>query len=81
MMALARRPLSVVMSGAFGSACARRRVGQFPMRTAMDFALFTRAVPAASSGASSPLSVAATAGVRMADLIGGLPRASTQCRK
>jgi hypothetical protein len=38
--------------------------------TPIDFALFTRAMPAAGSGASSPLSVAATAGVRMADRIG-----------
>jgi hypothetical protein len=34
----------------------------------MLFALFTRAMPAASSGASSRLSIAATAGLRMADM-------------
>ena len=34
----------------------------------MDFALFTRWMPAASSGASRPLSVASTASLRMADM-------------
>jgi hypothetical protein len=37
-------------------------VSQLPGLTAIDFALFPRAMPAARSGASSPLSVAATAG-------------------
>src|ERR1035441_10055667 len=46
------------------------RMTLFPYLTPIDFALFTRAMPAAGSGASSPLSVAATAGVRMADRIG-----------
>jgi hypothetical protein len=39
-----------------------------PDLTPIDFALFTRAMPAAVSGASSSLSVAATASGRMADL-------------
>ena len=33
-----------------------------------DFALFTRAMPAANSGASNPLSAASTASLRMADI-------------
>jgi hypothetical protein len=49
-------------------ACACRSDSQFPARTPIDFALFTRAMPAASSGASSPLSVASTASLRMADM-------------
>src|ERR1039458_2617902 len=68
MMARSRRPLVVVISGAFRSACACRRVSQFPARTPMDLALFTRWIPAASSGASRPLSVASTASLRMADM-------------
>jgi hypothetical protein len=36
-----------------------------PDLTPIGSALFARAMPAASSGASSPLSVTATAGVRM----------------
>jgi hypothetical protein len=56
------------MSGAFGSAWACRRVSHLPDLTPIDFALFARALPAANSGASSPLSVAATAGLRMADM-------------
>ena len=58
--------LVVVMSGAFGSAWACRRVSHLPDLTPIDFALFPRAMPAANSGAGSPWSVAATAGVRMA---------------
>ncbi len=34
----------------------------------MDFALFTRWMPAANSGASRPLSVASTASLRIADM-------------
>src|ERR1035438_534448 len=70
MMAWSRSPWVVVMSGAFRSAWDWRRVSHLPDLTPIDFALFTRAMPAAGSGASSPLSVAATAGVRMADRIG-----------
>jgi hypothetical protein len=40
-----------------------------PIRTPMDLALFTRWMPAASSGSSlAPLSVASTASVRIADI-------------
>ena len=56
------------MSGAFRSACACLSDSQLPALTPMDFALFTRAMPAANSGASSPLSVASTASLRMADM-------------
>jgi hypothetical protein len=41
-------------------------VSHLPDLTPIDFALFPRAMPAANSGAGSPWSVAATAGVRMA---------------
>jgi len=47
-------PSVVVMSGAFRSACACFSDSQFPARTPMDLALFTRAMPAARSGASGP---------------------------
>jgi len=57
------------MSGAFRSAWACLSDSQFPARTPMDFALFTRVMPAASSGASSPLSVASTASFLMADIL------------
>jgi hypothetical protein len=49
------------MSGAFRSACACFSDSQFPMRTPIDFALFTQAMPAANSGASSSLSAASAA--------------------
>ena len=68
MIARSRRPFSVVMSGVFRSACACFSDSQFPMRTPMDLALFTRWMPAASSGASSPLSAASTASLRTADM-------------
>src|ERR1017187_4130207 len=54
------------MSGAFRRACACFRDSQFPVRTPIDLALFTRAMPAASSGASNPLSAASTASFRTA---------------
>ena len=41
---------------------------QFPVRTAIDFTLLTRLIPAASSGASSPLSTASAANLRIADI-------------
>jgi hypothetical protein len=53
MMARSRSPFSVVMSGAFSSVWACLSDSQFPARTPMDFALFTRWMPAANSGASS----------------------------
>ena len=68
MMARSRSPFSVEMSGAFRSDCACLSDSQFPPRTPMDLALFTRWMPAASSGASSPLSVASTASLRTADM-------------
>src|ERR1039457_1552632 len=42
---------------------------QFPVRTPSVFALFTRWMPAASSGASSPLSIASTASLRIANIL------------
>ena len=68
-MARSRNPLVVVMSGAFRSAWACLSDSQFPPRTPMDFALFTRWMPAASSGASRPLSIASTASLRIADIL------------
>jgi hypothetical protein len=65
MMARSRRPFSV-MCGAFRSICACFSDSQLPARTPMDFALFTRWIPAASSGASRPLPVASTASLRIA---------------
>ena len=38
------------------------------MRMPTDFALFTREIPAASSGASSPLSAPSAASLRIADM-------------
>jgi len=69
MMARSRSPFVVVMSGALRSAWACFSDSQFPARTPMDLALFTRWMPAANSGASSPLSVASTASFRMADIL------------
>jgi hypothetical protein len=61
MMALARRPWVVVMSGAFTATAPAAGWASLPDLTPIDFALFTRAMPAARSGASSRWSVAATA--------------------
>ena len=66
MMARSRSPLVVVMSGAFRSAYACLSDSQFPVRTPIDLALFTQAIPAASSGASNPLSAASAASLRRA---------------
>jgi len=41
---------------------------QLPARTPIHFALFTRWIPAAISAGSSPLSVASTASLRIADM-------------
>jgi hypothetical protein len=64
------RPVSEALlmptSGAFSNACASLSDSQFPTRTPMDLAPFTRAMPAASSGASSPLSAASTDSFRTA---------------
>jgi hypothetical protein len=67
-MARSRRPFSVVISGVFSSVWACFWESQFPIRTPMDLALFTRWMPAASSGAGKPLSVASTASLRIADM-------------
>jgi hypothetical protein len=64
------QPLVVAISGAFGSACDCGRVSQVQDLTPIDFALLTRAVLAASCGASGPLSVAATVRLRIGDMIG-----------
>ena len=68
MMARSRKPFSVEMSGVFSSAWACFWESQLPIRTPIDFALFARWMPAASSGASSPLSVASTASFLMANM-------------
>ena len=65
-MARSRRPLFVVESGAFSSSCACGTDSQFPKRTPFDLTPLIRVMPAASSGASSPLSAASTASFRTA---------------
>ena len=65
-MALSRSPLMVVEPGAFSSAWACFAVSQFPRRTPLDATPFTRVMPLARSGASSPLSAASTANFRTA---------------
>ena len=65
-MARSRSPFLVVTSGAFRSFCACWTESQFPVRTPTDFAPLTRVMPAASSGASNPLSAASTASFRTA---------------
>ena len=69
MIARSRRPFVVVESGAPNSACACRSDSQFPVRMPTDFTLFTRLMPAARSGASSPLSTASPASLRIADIL------------
>src|SRR5580658_5250734 len=68
-MARSRSPRSVVISGALNRACACRSDSQLPTRTPCVFALFTRLMPAASSGASRPLSAASAASLRIADIL------------
>jgi hypothetical protein len=68
-MARSRSPAIVVKSGALSSACACRWDNQFPTRMPVDFALFTRLIPCANSGASSPLSAASAASLRIADIL------------
>ena len=68
-MARSRNPLRVVISGALNSACACRCESQLPVRMPCVFALFTRLMPAASSGASIPLSAASAASLRIADIL------------
>ena len=50
------------------SAWACRSDSQLPTRMPADFTLFTRLMPAANSGASSPLSAASAASLRIADM-------------
>src|ERR1035438_10243126 len=59
-------PFMVAISGALRSACACRSESQFPRRTPLEATPFTRVIPFASSGASSPLSAASTASLRTA---------------
>ena len=65
-MARSRRPLLVVVSGAFRSDCAWRSEGQFPNRTPLEGTPLTRVMPLANSGANRPLSAASTANLRTA---------------
>ena len=53
-------------SGVFNSVWACRIDSQFPTRTPLDLTPLMRVMPAASSGASSPLSAASTASFRTA---------------
>jgi len=55
-----------VASGAFSSACACLTESQFPRRTPLAATPLIRVIPAAISGASSPLSAASTASLRTA---------------
>jgi hypothetical protein len=84
-MARSRNPFFVRTSGAFKSACAWRSDSQFPTRTPCERTPLIRAMPDASSGASSPLSAASTASLRTAVIrtfieIGPSPRASSATR-
>ena len=72
MMARSRKPFSVAMSGAFGGALACRRVGQSPARTPIDFARFTRAMPAADSGRQQAVVRRRDDFVRLAEICGAL---------
>jgi hypothetical protein len=65
-IARSRRPLGVVAFGAFRNFCACWTESQFPSRMPLDATPFTRVIPVASSGASSPLSAASTANFRTA---------------
>jgi hypothetical protein len=80
-IARSRRPFFVAASGAFSSACACLTQSQFPSRTPFAATPLMRVIPAASSGASNPLSAASTASLRTAVIrtlieIGPSPRAS-----
>ena len=84
-MVRSRRPLTVVISGALRSVCACFSDSQLPMRMPTDFALLTRAIPAASSGVSSPISAASADNLRIADILMMIddepsPRASRDTR-
>src|ERR1700733_7798802 len=60
-------PPTVAISGGLRSACRWDR--QFPTRVPVDLTLFTRLMPWANSGASSPLSAAPAATLRIADIL------------
>jgi hypothetical protein len=68
-MARSRRPPTFVISGVLRRVWACRCDSQFPTRMPVDFTLFTRLIPCASSGASKPLSAASAASLRMADIL------------
>jgi hypothetical protein len=85
-IARSRSPFLVETSGVFKSVCACRSDNQFPTRTPLDFTPFMRVMPAANSGASSPLSAASTASLRTAVMrtlieIEPRPRASRATRQ
>ena len=65
-MARSRSPFFVAVSGALSRAWACRSESQLPTRTPFDLAPFTREMPAANPGASSPLSAASIASFRTA---------------
>ena len=74
------------MSGVFSSVCACFTESQFPKRMPLDATPFTRVIPLASSGASSPLSAASTASLRTAVIrtlmeTAPSPRASSATRQ
>jgi hypothetical protein len=60
------KPLLVVAASAFRSAWARLAVSQLPRRTLLDLTPFRRAIPLASSGASSPAPIHFDAPIRCA---------------
>jgi hypothetical protein len=60
-VARSRGPFVAVMSGAFTSACACFSESQLARRTPLEATPFTRVIPTASSGASSPLAAASAA--------------------
>lgn len=68
-MAGSRSPRSVVISGALRSAYVCRCDSQFPVWMPCVFALFTRLISAASSGAGRPLSAASAASLGIADIL------------
>ena len=85
-IARSRSPLVVVTSGVFSSVCACFTESQFPKRMPLDATPFTRVIPLASSGASSPLSAASTASLRTAVIrtlmeTAPSPRASSATRQ
>jgi adenine-specific DNA-methyltransferase len=85
-IARSRSPLVVLASGVFSSVWACLTESQFPKRTPFDATPFTGVIPAANSGASSPLSAASTASLRTAVIrtlmeTAPRPRASSATRQ